>query len=272
MGFYLLDHPNPNGDHFYTNRRAKIKGQIIHITAGLEDIDLRGPDSTAEGEARYAASTDRQVSWHSGSDTDSFVKLLPYSYTAFQCIGYNSSTAGHEISKLETDWRDDDPDVIQVRLIQAANCIRPDLKANGIPFRHATKQELDHAIAVDAPPVGMIGHGVLDPTRRTDPGIVKGGIDTFPWDLFIEILNDAPQEDEMTDAQFAEMMGALKGIKSSIDGLYNSGFASRDSKGNFDPTHEEVSIAGVNRELNRANENLQKLVDALPTPPTTPIS
>jgi hypothetical protein len=188
MGYYLLDHPNPNGNHFYTTRRGTIKGQIIHITAGLQDTDLRGPDSTAEGEARYAATTAREVSWHSGSDTDSYVKLLPYSYTAFQCINYNSTTAGHEISKLEVNWADDDPEYVKALLTQAADCIRPDMLSNGIPFRKATKHELDLAIQNNSSPVGMIGHHELDPTRRSDPGWVTAEKDTFPWDQFISIL------------------------------------------------------------------------------------
>lgn len=272
MSFYLLDHPNPNGNHFYTTRKKRIKGQIIHITAGLEDTDLRGPDSTAEGEARYAASTDREVSWHSGSDTDSFVKLLPYSYTAFQCIDYNSTTAGHEISKLETDWRDDDPDVVLARLIKAADCIRPDMLANGIPFRKASKVELDHAIATDGPPVGMIGHGELDPTRRTDPGLVKG-VDTFPWGQFIDILKNGsptPEEEDMTDAQFKAMMDALNGIKSGVSGLYNSGFASRNADGTSDPTHEAVSIFGVNNELNKISGLLENVLEVLTSETPTP--
>lgn len=185
--FYLLDHPNPNGNHFYTSRRGKIKGQIIHITASIEDIDLVGPDRTCEAEAKYAATTSRQVSWHTGSDTDGYLNLLPYGYTAFQCINYNSTTAGHEISKTETDWRDDDEDVIERRLFWAAEAIRGPMKFAGIPFRKATKQELDHAIATNGPPVGMVGHTELDPTRRSDPGMVRG-VDTFPWARFINVL------------------------------------------------------------------------------------
>lgn len=195
MGFYLLDHPNPNGDHFYTTRRSRIKAQVIHITAGLEDIDLIGPDNSAESVAHYAATTPREVSWHTSSDTDSVIHLLPYSFTAFQCVNYNSTTAGHEISKLETNWRDDDPRVVERRLIKAAEAIRKDMLANQIPFRKATKAEVDHAISANGPPVGMISHHELDPSRRTDPGWARIGgqlVDTFPWDQFITILKDGP--------------------------------------------------------------------------------
>jgi len=211
-GYYLLDHPNPNGRHYYTVRAKRLIAQIIHITAGLEDIDLRGPDSTAEGEARYAATTSREVSWHSGSDTDSGIYLLPYQYTGFQCVNYNSSTAGHEISKLETNWKDDSPKVVEARLRQAAKTIRPKMVQFRIPFRKASKAEVDNAISRQSSPVGMIGHGELDPDRRTDPGTVMVGgkrIETFPWKQFIEILNDdvTPGEDlSIVDAATKEYL------------------------------------------------------------------
>lgn len=205
-GFYLLDHPNPNGDHFYRSRNRKLVGQVIHITAGLEDIDLIGPDTSCESVSRYAATTDRSVSWHSGSDTDSHIYLLPYSFTAWQCVNYNSSTTGHEISKLETNWRDDDPRVVEKRLKQAADCLRLPMTANRIPFRKASKGELDAAISSGGNPVGMVGHGELDPTRRTDPGIITISgrrVDTFPWLKFIEILNDDVPKDWWDDVDAA---------------------------------------------------------------------
>lgn len=216
MTYYLLDHPNPNGDHFYTTRRKPLIAIVVHITASIEDIDLIGPDRTCEAEAKYAATTSREVSWHSGSDTDSYIDLLPYSYTAFQCINYNSSTAGHEISKSETDWRDDDPEVIRRRLNNAADAIRPKAEKYRIPYRKATKAEVDNAIANGGPPVGFISHHELDPTRRIDPGWVNG-VDTFPWTQFFTILRNGSQnsgEDlsivdpatkQYLDAKFAEI-------------------------------------------------------------------
>lgn len=195
MVFYLLAHRNPNGDHFYPTRNRRLKAIIIHCTAGLEDKDLIGPDNSAENTARYAATTDRQVSWQSGSDTDTFVQLLPYSYTAFQCVGYNSSTAGHEISKLDMVWSDEKPEWVQRTIKMAAlgpdgvSGLRKLALENGIPFRRATKAELDHAIATDGPPVGFVTHAELDPDRRTDPGR------DFPWSMFLGFLHTTKEDD-----------------------------------------------------------------------------
>lgn len=178
---YLLAHPNPNGQHFYTARRGTVLACVIHITAGLQGRPT-GADSSAERTARYAATTDRQVSWHSGSDRDSNLILLPDTHTAFHVQGYNSRTIGHEISKTDVTWADEDPDWVTDTLIEAAICLRPRLARLQIPLRQATKAELDRAILRGEPPVGLIGHAVLDPDRRRDPG------PDFPWKRFLRLL------------------------------------------------------------------------------------
>src|SRR5688572_18604113 len=104
MGFYLLDRRNPYGDHFYTTRNNRLLAIVVHVTAGADDLDALD-DLSAENVSGYAATTDRDVSWHSGSDTDSWVQLLPAHYTAWHASNYNSCTYGHEISKRTTDWR-----------------------------------------------------------------------------------------------------------------------------------------------------------------------
>lgn len=186
MGFYLLDHPNPNGPHYYTTRRGRVRAIVVHITAGLEDLDATD-DHSAENTARYAATTDRAVSWHSGSDADSAFDLLPDTYTAFQCQGYNSTTYGHEISKRHTDWRDMPEPWHSRTLALAARHLAQKAAVLGVPRRHATRAELDRANASGGDPVGFIGHWELDPDRRSDPGLV-GKVDTFPWDDFFALM------------------------------------------------------------------------------------
>jgi hypothetical protein len=229
MGFYLLDNPNPHGPHYYTTRRGKVKAYVLHITAGLEDQDTIG-DHSAENTARYAATTDRPVSWHVGSDADSAFRLLPASYTAFQVKGYNSSTYGHEISKKHTDWNAMSPEWVEKTLTQAASVAGPEAKALGIPFRKATKAELDHAIATDGPPVGFIYHWELDPDRRSDPGLHRGA-DTFPMTRFLDKCKAAvggtpttpTQEEFLMDAEvqqaFQELANGIIQTKGVVDEL-----------------------------------------------------
>lgn len=236
-GFYLLDHPNPHGDHFHRSRRGSILAVLVHITAGLEDLDGHD-DHSAEKTAAYAAGTDRAVSWHSGSDTDSALDLLPWSFTAFHVQGYNSRTVGHEISKTSPDWRGTDPAWIERTLRRAAEHLAPRMAAFGIPIRKATKAELDRAIAGNGNPVGLIGHFELDDDRRQDPGQV-GSLDTFPWGRFLELLTEAMEGDDMalTPKEKDEIgtIAAMKTVavlKPELDEISNAlaGYATVDGK------------------------------------------
>lgn len=197
MGFYLLDRRNPYGDHFYTTRNNPLLAIVVHVTAGADDLDALN-DLSAENVSGYAATTDRDVSWHSGSDTDSWVQLLPAHYTAWHASNYNSVTYGHEISKRTTDWRNVPENWIDKTLRMAA--LGPDGKGglrkiaadNGIPLRWATKAELDHARATGGNPVGFITHAEIQWADRRDPGYVTEGgrvIDTFPRARFMALLN-----------------------------------------------------------------------------------
>lgn len=183
MSYRLLDDRNRHGDHFYTTRRNTLVAIVVHVTAGLED--LKGRDDSAEATARYAGTTEREVSWHSGSDADSCVHLLPPAFTAWHVTGYNSSTYGHEISKADTDWSKMPAGWVDRTLSQAARCLTPIAADAGIPVRHITRGQLDRAIAAGDPSQGgFIGHDVLDPRRRGDPG------EDFPWSRFLSLMED----------------------------------------------------------------------------------
>jgi hypothetical protein len=208
VGFTLIDKPNPYGPHYYPTRLRPLLAVVMHITAGLEDLDTID-DHSAENTANYAGTTDRDVSWHSGSDTDSWVSLLPATYTAWHVLNYNSPTYGHEISKKHTDWRVMSVEWVRKTLRNAA--IGPDGKSGlkaialkyGIPLRKATKAELDREIAnYDAgrpwKPVGFIGHTELQRQDRLDPGLV-GSVDTFPWNEFFGYMHDAPGVEKEDD-------------------------------------------------------------------------
>lgn len=184
MGYWLLDHRNRHGDHFYRSRNRPVVAVVLHCTAGLEDLDMVGPDASAEKTARYAATTSRAVSWHSGSDSDSVLELLPPDYTAFHCRGYNSSTYGHEISKRNMTWSDEPPAWVDATLRRAAGHLGALAGELDVPIRHITRAELDRAADRGDPRLGgFVGHRELDPSRRSDPG------QDFPWDRFLALAS-----------------------------------------------------------------------------------
>lgn len=205
-GYYLLDNPVSGPTKWYPSRRSPVQGVVVHCTASIEDLD-GAPDHSAEATARYCANTDRAVSWHAGCDTDSVIRLLPSSYTAFHCRDNNSNTLGLEISKRHTDWRTMDPTWIRATLTNAAVAVRPWVAEYRIPARKVTRYEWDAGAR------GFIGHWELDPSRRSDPGLVRG-TDTFPWATFLARVlqeDDMPlttDEREVLDTALAESTAA----------------------------------------------------------------
>lgn len=195
-GYYLLDADVRGPRKWYEGRRSPVRLIVLHITAGLEDLD-GGSDHSAEATARYAATTDRAVSWHSGCDTDSVIRLLPPSYTAFHCQGYNSSSVGLEISKKGIRWQGMDPIWTDRTLANAAAAVRPWMDEFGIPPRLLTRPQ------VDAGQTGFTYHSRLDPMRRSDPG------PDFPWNAFAAHLTQKDDDMPLAPDEAAD----LKAVK-----------------------------------------------------------
>lgn len=208
MAEYLIEHPNPHARAWADRKRAAgvtmpaghaswsypqridrgraapILAIVVHCTAGAEDTD-GGPDPSAQDTAAYASRTERTVSWHSGSDSDDVVQLLPPAHVAFHVRGFNTHTYGHEISKRHMRWAPMPRAWVDSTLDVAARHLAPIATAGAIPVRTADRGDLLAAIDAwrrhgIAKPVGFIGHAALDPGRRSDPG------EDFPWLRFLD--------------------------------------------------------------------------------------
>src|SRR5687768_18399320 len=81
MRYPLLANPRKN---YYTTRKKDIGLIVIHVTAGLQDLDMSGEDLTAAKTNQYGATTSRRASWHAVVDSDSIEDSLPDGYTAFR--------------------------------------------------------------------------------------------------------------------------------------------------------------------------------------------
>ena len=172
MSFPLLANPNR---HYYTSRRGKILGIVLHVTAGLEDFTP--PDSGAEATIRYGLSNSRPASWHGIVDSDSVIDCLPDAYTAFHVVGYNSHTLGLEIANRDARWAGKPQRWVDATIANAAAWCRPRVAKYGLPVNLADKAEVDRCIRAGRP-FGFTYHRYLDPTRRIDPGR------DFPWQQF----------------------------------------------------------------------------------------
>lgn len=246
-GHYLLDRAVAHGPKWYTTRRQPILAICLHVTAGLEDLDTLD-DHSAEKTAAYAATTDRTVSWHEGTDADSTISLLPDNYTAFHVGGYNSSTLGREISKRHTDWRSMPRHWIDATLANAAVADARWCRRWGIPVRKASRAELDAAITRwrnggPALPVGFLAHWELDPSRRNDPGRLPGKTtDTFPWRSYLELVNHHVNGTPLEDPDMTAPVLALLRERPGAGALWHC-YRIDGNVASWCPTTESIDVA-----------------------------
>lgn len=173
MQYPLLANPHK---HYYPTRRKPIGLIVLHVTAGLQDLDMHGEDLTAAKTNQYGATTTRAASWHAVVDSDSIEDSLPESYTAFHVQGYNSGSLGLEICNQDARWDNKPKAWVTATLRNAAKKCHQWEKEHDIPRRLLTKAQ------VDAGERGYTYHMFLDPTRRHDPG------QTFPLRYFFSLL------------------------------------------------------------------------------------
>lgn len=163
---YLLTNRNRHGNWFYPTRRTcqhGINGPhliVLHSAENLPDFDP--PDLGAENVARYATTTQRQVSWHYTVDSDSIIEMLPVDYTAWHVRNFNRCSVGIEIATQHDAWlRAPETWLYQV-YDNVADILKFYKTTAGIPLVYRERDE--------AGKWGVITHAELDPTRRKDPG------------------------------------------------------------------------------------------------------
>lgn len=186
-GFYLLDHQNPHapvrgdGRRFwgYSSRNQRARVGVVHSAENLPDFEP--PDTGAEAVADYGATLDRQASWHDTVDSDTRIRMLPWEYTAFHVAGFNSPSVGLEIATQARRWADVPGPWKGAILLNAAGVVREWREQLGIPTRLITAAEARAGAS------GILGHALLDPARRSDPG------PAFDWDaLFFLATYETP--------------------------------------------------------------------------------
>ena len=206
-GYYLLDNPNPYGQHYRLTRRRCQHGHtrphliVVHTAENKPDFDP--PDIGAEAVARYFATTPREVSAHATVDSDSVIWLLPDGYEAWHAGtsipgAYNSCSVGVEIATKAASWYGSPDRWRYAVLDELSSVLAVWARRHRIDVRHIMKEDANKGMS------GLIGHGELDPDRRTDPGAA------FPWAYVISETGAKMVDPTANNPQPADLVRAIQ--------------------------------------------------------------
>lgn len=218
------------GRPWYPSRTIPIQIGVIHTAESLPDFV--GEDTGAEAVSKYGASTER-ASWHDTIDSDSRIENLPHEYTAFHVAGYNSKAVGLEIATQAAKWIDTPTGWRYSTLDRTAAWVAEVHKRHNIPIILLDKAQVDSGLK------GFVGHGSLDPTRRSDPG------KSFPWGYVLDkaklIAGATPK------AQTSDRNEWSSWAVASIENMIELGILRGHEDGKFAPkeavTREELAVA-----------------------------
>lgn len=223
-GYYLLDHPNPNGTvnpdgQYHGHMVMRESPRLITLHTGEVFADELGDDLGAENIANYFTHSTVAASYHTVGDSDSVVPLLPSGlcerpvHVAFHCWNRNTGNLGYAFGMRAVDWPNVSPTWRAKALSNGADVVAAWCRRWDIPVRKITLAEADAGMA------GISGHGILQPEDRTDPGAATVFAPSlFPWDEFFELVIERLEGGEDKD-----MPALLCNIDGSIYGCFADG-------------------------------------------------
>jgi hypothetical protein len=178
MTAYLVTHP-PRIRQFRDRGTAPSGVVVVHTAESYPDE--HGPDDGAENVARFIQGRITYGSYHHLADSDSIVRLVPYSQQAYgdgtgsnpHAYHVSAATQAHRWPALSPEWRDATVRNMARAAARYARWLRAEHGIT-IPARRISRAQSDARIP------GFISHAERDPGRRTDPGA------DFPWELFLD--------------------------------------------------------------------------------------
>lgn len=199
MTYYLVDNP-PRRSQFRRVRRSPASGTIVlHSTESLADVNP--PDTGAENVARFIRDRTDPGSYHRLCDSDTTVKLVPFTAEAFHdgtgtnphSVGISGAFRAHQFAALPQHWRTGVIRQMALAAREAADWVH-ETTGVVVPARRISVAQARARVP------GFVTHGMLDPHRRSDPDGTNTGA-RFPWTSFFEHYDtaapEAPLEDDM---------------------------------------------------------------------------
>lgn len=221
MALYLADHP-PKVPQYRPVRRASVTGAIVvHTAENTPDAD--GIDDGAEGVAHWISVRPDQASYHTVVDSNTIVRIVPYEAEAFhESTGGNRFSLGLSIATRADRWDGLPPAWVEGALRNAAR--EATSMARWVKAARGIEVPAVHITAADyrAGKPGFVGHGELDPSRRTDPGA------RFPWGRFLtyfaqEMGATTPQtKEEPAVAEPAWDLTRFSAVMAEVRELYST--------------------------------------------------
>jgi hypothetical protein len=212
MGYYLLDHPNPN--YVQTRPRTswgwtKPTGLVtVHTAEGA--LDRIAPDTGAENVAGFIATRRDAGGYHVLVDTDSTINMAPDDVMTWHTAAGNLNGPGWGISAAcrSAEW---DPDAEWTRQIIARMgvAIRAFWERQGFDPVASARWLPGHVVLnAGGRVVGLTHHGDVQPGDRSDAWAThprRAELDQMLVDAIVGAPVPAPEGDEIDMASIAEL-------------------------------------------------------------------
>lgn len=168
-GYALLDRPQRVRQYNRTRRGGTRPSGVIDVHTFESFPDWVGHDTGVENAIEYLFTRTDYGSYHSGVDSDSTIRLLPWQMEAFHdrftnphSVGVSIATQAHKWGQAPRAWRERAVTRAAREAARIADEMHTELGID-VPARWLTQAQAHGRMP------GFVRHGTSDPGRRSDP-------------------------------------------------------------------------------------------------------